>query len=98
MSKKLYVGFSSLLLTASMYTVAFADGEWGENLKNWIVKQASALALAAVVIIIIPLIIRKAWMALIGTLAASAIALFFVNNPDKLQAIGATLYKIIFGG
>lgn len=80
-----------------MCSYAFDNtGDWGINLKNWILSQASALAIAIVVVIMIPLIYKRAWSKLIGTIFASGLALFFVNNPETLSTIGTTLYKIVF--
>lgn len=94
---KLYTAYSASVLTLSMQVIAFADDNWGVNIKNWILQQASALALAAVVIILIPMIMKKMWAAMIGTLIGAAVALYFINNPDSLITIGATIKEIIFG-
>lgn len=74
----------------------FLTGNWGINIRDWILTQASAVALAAVAIIIIPLIFKKMWAGLIGTVFASAIALFFVNKPQTLESIGKIMYSIVF--
>lgn len=76
-------------------TVVLA-GEWGIHLKDWILEQAAAIGLAAVAIIIIPLIMKRMWAGLIGTLLTSAIALFFINRPQTLENIGTILYDIVF--
>lgn len=95
---KLYTAFSASVITLSIQTMAFAaDDDWGVRIKNWILTQASALALAAVVIILIPMIMKKMWAAMIGTLIGAAVALYFINNPDALVSIGGTIKKIIFG-
>jgi hypothetical protein len=94
---KLYTAFSASVITLAMQTIVFADDNWGVNIKNWILEQASALALAAVVIILIPMIMKKMWAAMIGTLIGAAVALYFINNPDALVTIGGTIKKIIFG-
>jgi uncharacterized membrane protein YgdD (TMEM256/DUF423 family) len=73
-----------------------ADGDWGLNIRDWIIRQASALAIAAIVIVVVPLIYKRQWSALIGTIFASGIALFVVNQPDELETIGKVLYDIIF--
>jgi hypothetical protein len=75
---------------------AASDNNWGVNIKDWVLKQTSAIAIAVVVIIIIPLIYKREWSALIGTIFASGIALFFINKPETLNNIGKTLYNIIF--
>jgi hypothetical protein len=97
MKKKIYM----LLLTFGLIGInvvsAFAEGEWGENTKNWITREAGFLALGIAVVIMIPLLIRKAWAALVGSIFASGIALFFINNPTALQGIGKILSHIIFG-
>jgi len=74
------------------------DMNWGDNAKKWITSQASALAIAAVVIILIPLILKKQWANLIGTIVVGAIAIYFVNNPDTLSTIGKGIYDIITAG
>jgi VIT1/CCC1 family predicted Fe2+/Mn2+ transporter len=72
--------------------------QWALNLRDWLITEAKALAIAAVVIIIIPFIIKKAWAALAGTLIASGIALYFVSFPDVLGNIGKAIAELIFGG
>lgn len=74
------------------------SSEWGENIQNWVKKEAFALALVAVIIIIIPMIISKAWAKLFTALIAAGIGLYFVGNPEKLRDIGETIFKIVFGG
>jgi len=78
-----------------MFMIIFS-GEWGVNFKDWILQQASAVALAAVVVTIIPMIWKKMWAGLIGTLCAAAIGLFFVNKPETLKSIGEIFYQIVF--
>lgn len=96
--KKAYVGISAALI-CSIPSIAFAAGnDWGNNIKTYVKTQASAIAIVAVLIAIIPMIVKKAWALLIGTIFLSAIALYFVNNPEKLVTIGDEIYKIIFGG
>lgn len=94
---RIYTAFSTGLIVFSVQVVAFADNDWGVNIKNWILNQASALALCAVVIILIPLIMKKMWAAMIGTLVGASVALYFINNPDTLTTIGGAIKKIIFG-
>ena len=71
--------------------------DWGTNTKNWVVAQASALALAAVVIVIIPLILKKQWAGLLGTLIIGSIGIYFTTSPDTLVGIGKIVYEIISG-
>jgi hypothetical protein len=95
--KRKLVIISTVLLIFNNYLVVFAaEGDWGVNVRNWIVRQASALAIAAIVIVIVPLIYKKAWSALIGTIFASGIGLYVVYNPEKLKEIGDTIYAVIF--
>lgn len=77
--------------------LVFLDMNWGTNAKRWITEQASAVAIAAIVIILIPLIIKKQWSNLIGTLIVGAIAIYFVNSPETLQDIGKGIYGLING-
>lgn len=95
--KKVYIIFLTISFVVLNSMNVFAEGEWGENVKNWVAKQASYLAIAAVLIVCIPLILKKAWAHLAITIIASAIALFFINNPDAISALGNILSKIIFG-
>jgi hypothetical protein len=44
----------------------------------------NVLIIIAVVLIIIPQILRKQWCQLIGTLLMGIIAIYFVNNPDMI--------------
>jgi hypothetical protein len=74
------------------------DINWGTNIKKWITEQAGALAIGALVIIMIPLIFRRQWSGLIGTLLVGAIAVYFVNNPDTLVAIGREIYDLATAG
>jgi len=78
--------------------LVFMNMDWGTNVKSWILSQASALAIAAVVIILIPLILKRQWSNLIGTLIVGAIAIYFVNNPDTLLDIGRGIYDLITKG
>jgi len=96
--KKLYIAFSAALLVGANFSVAYAENDWGENIKTWVTKQASALAVAAVVIILVPMFFKKMWALMIGTIFLGAIGIYFVNNPDKFTTIGNAIYKIIFGG
>jgi hypothetical protein len=94
---RLFLFLSLIIFSNYMSSYAFDNtGDWGINLKNWILSQASGLAIAIVVIIMIPLIYKRAWSKLIGTIFASEVALYFVNNPETLSTIGTTLYKIVF--
>jgi len=95
--KKLYTLFATGIVIILNVSYVFAEGEWGENVKNWITREAGYLALGVAVVIMIPLLLKKAWAALAGTLVASGIALFFINNPEALEGIGKILSKIIFG-
>jgi hypothetical protein len=95
--KKIYLVYISVLCTILNINYVFADGEWGENVKNWITREVGFLALGVVILIMIPMLLKKAWAALAGTLFASGIALFFINKPEALKAIGEILSKIIFG-
>lgn len=70
--------------------------DWGINIKEWILRQASALAIAIIVIVLVPLIYKRQWSTLIGTIFASGIALYFVNNPETLKNIGKIIYGIVF--
>jgi hypothetical protein len=79
-----------------MNIILLFESDWGINLRNWILTQASAVALAAIAVIIIPLILKKMWAGLISTLLASAVGLFFVNRPDYLDKLGTAIYNIIF--
>lgn len=65
---------------------------FGENLFNWLSTQFTALALIAVVIVIIPFIIKRHWTGLAAALVCCAIALVFVNNPSLLMDIGKFLF------
>lgn len=95
--KKIYTSIIAFLIIFLSTIPVYAEGDWGENVKNWVAKQASFLAIAVVLIIMIPLIIKKAWAHLAGTIIVSAIALFFINNPDAITALGNIISKIIFG-
>jgi hypothetical protein len=91
--------FFSLIFTLIIFLdcIAYAaDGDWGVNIKNWILRQASALAIAVIVIILVPLIYKRQWSTLIGTIFAAGIGLYFVNNPETLKDIGKILYTIVF--
>jgi hypothetical protein len=95
MKKKIYLFIFTTLL--ALPTQVYAAGDWGKNFKNWLVSQASAVAVGVVVVIMIPLLFKKAWMPLLATLFASAIALYFIFNPDAITNLGNILSKILFG-
>lgn len=73
-----------------------AAGDWGINIKNWIVQQGSAVAIAALVIVIIPMIAKKQWSNLMGTVVFGGIAIFVINSPDMLKDLGKIIYEIVF--
>ncbi|MBN1467882.1 MAG: hypothetical protein JW924_04100 [Fusobacteriaceae bacterium] len=54
--KKVYTIFLTISFAILNGAIVFAEGEWGENVKNWIATQASYVAIAAVLVICIPLI------------------------------------------
>jgi hypothetical protein len=74
------------------------DINWGTNVKKWITEQASAIAIAVVVIILIPLIFKRQWSNLIGTIIIGAVAIYFVNYPETLEAIGREIYGLLTKG
>jgi hypothetical protein len=84
-------------MTNIIYTIILA-GDWGKNFKNWIVSQATAVALGVIAIIIIPLVVKKSWIPLFITVLASSVALYFISNPDSLKSIGKVLAGIFFEG
>jgi hypothetical protein len=94
MKRKIYLFTLTTLL--ALPTQVYAAGNWGVNFKKWLLDQASAIAVGVVVIIMIPLLFKKAWMPLLATLFASSIALYFIFNPDSITAIGKVLAKILF--
>jgi len=75
-----------------------ANADYGVNAKEWITRQASALAIAAMVVILVPIILKKQWALLISTLFAGAVAMYFVNSPETLSGIGKKIYEIVSGG
>ena len=81
---------------AFLFSYAAEKSDWGIKVTNWILRQASALSIAAIVIIIVPIIFKKQWSVLIGTIFAAGIALFVVNQPEKLKVIGEVIYNIVF--
>jgi len=83
---------------ATIMNGVLMKADWGLNTKNWVVNQATGLALAAVAIAIVPVILKKQWAALMGILLAGSIGIYFTKNPDALIGIGETLYGIITGG
>lgn len=96
--KRFYTVFSAALLVGANISVAYADNDWGKNIKDFVVEQASALAVAALVVILVPMFFKKMWALMIGTIFLGSIGLYFVNNPDKFTVIGNAIYKIVFGG
>jgi hypothetical protein len=80
MNKKIYMIFLTFGFIGNVIS-AFAEGA----------REVGFLVLGVTIVIMIPLLIRKAWAALGGTIVASGIALFFINNPTALQSIGKNL-------
>lgn len=95
--KKIYVFLLTIYLCLKSSFVFAESGTWGQNIEKWLTREVGYLALGIAVVIMIPLLVKKAWAALAGTLLASGIALFFINNPKSLEKIGSLLSKIIFG-
>lgn len=96
--KKIYTLYCSLLFIGAFFSVAYAENDWGENILAWVKKQAIALSVVAILVIIVPMIAKKMWALLVGTIFIGSLALYFVANPDKFTTIGNAIFKIIFGG
>jgi succinate dehydrogenase hydrophobic anchor subunit len=72
--------------------------DYGVNIKNWIVDQATALVMVAIVITMIPIVLKKQWAGLLGLIFVGALAVYFASNPDTLLTIGKTFYDLITAG
>lgn len=86
---------SSMAVMLCFTIPVFAAPEYGQNIGNWVTQQAFYIALAAVVIILIPMIMRKAWVPVATTVVLAAIVLFIIKDPARLVAIGDALFGIL---
>ncbi|MCX7748707.1 MAG: TcpD family membrane protein [Clostridia bacterium] len=84
-----------LLMAVSCY--AADDLNVGQNIYKFVKEQIYWIALVIAAIIIVPLFLKKAWVAMVTTLAGTALAIFFISDPEKIKMIGSKLYNIIFG-
>ena len=69
---------------------AFAAGgpDVGKNIGTWLKEQARWLAIGIIAAVAIPLLVKRAWMALAAFIVIAAIVLAVIASPDKLQALG----------
>lgn len=69
---------------------AFAAGgpDVGKNIGTWLKEQARWLAIGIIAAVAIPLLVKRAWMALAAFIVIAAIVLAVITSPDKLQALG----------
>ena len=69
---------------------AFAAGgpDVGKNIGTWLKEQARWLAIGIIAAVAIPLLVKRAWMALAVFIVIAAIVLAVIASPDKLQALG----------
>lgn len=90
----LKIGVMAMLMI--LYTVpVFAGVEnIGSNIGNWGVEQIGAFALCIVAFIAVRFLAKKAWVPCGVFLAIGAVLLYIINNPDKLEIIGETLFGI----
>lgn len=93
--ERIYKSICVLIMTVVIFMgnvqYAFASTDYGQNIETWIVSQVKWLALAALVIVILVLLSKKAWMALIGVIIGGGLAVYFIANPTKIQDIGEKL-------
>lgn len=85
-----------VVMTMILYTVpAFADvTDIGQNVGNWGVEQIGSLALLVVAYMLLKYLVKKAWVPAGVFFAIGAILVYIINNPDKLEGIGAALFGI----
>jgi uncharacterized membrane protein YgdD (TMEM256/DUF423 family) len=97
--KKIYSVYVFFLIILFNVGIVFAQGEgtWGQNVLKWVREEFSALLIAAIIILIVFLIFRRAWAQIAGTLILGGVLLFFVNNPKAFESIGKIVSRIIFG-
>ena len=79
--------FSIFMMFASD---AFAAGgpDVGKNIVTCLKEQALWLAIGVIAAVAIPLLVKRAWAALVVFIIVSAIVLAIIASPDKLQALG----------
>jgi hypothetical protein len=76
---------------------AFAGVEdVGQNLGNWLSQQAFWVAIGIISVVAIGFIIKRAWIPCLIFVVLGGIILFIISNPSRLQAIGESLFGIVF--
>lgn len=77
---------------------AYAAGEnFGQNTYDWVKAQVFWIALLVVVVIAVPFIAKKMWMQLVGFLVLASLVLVVINDPNKVKALGETIWIKVFG-
>lgn len=79
-----------------IHYVVLLDANYVVRARDWIVEQAAAAAIIAFVIAAVPLILKKMWQALGGLVVLTAVALIFISSPDNVEALGKTIYDLVF--
>lgn len=90
----LKIGVMAMIMI--LYTVpVFAGVEnIGSNIGNWGVEQIGAISLCIVAFIGVKFLAKKAWVPCGVFFAIDAVIVYIINNPEKLEFIGETLFGI----
>jgi hypothetical protein len=72
-------------------------GDFGENFRKWIEKQALGIAIGLTIIVLAVLIAKRAWAQIAITLVIGAIIIAIIANPSILQTTGKIIIDILMG-
>lgn len=93
--------FKTIILTSmlilSFATVAFgATNTWAKNLSSWVLDGVKAILVCVIAAFSIKFVVKRQFVQFIGFLILAAFVSVIAFGPDKLQALGNTLWGIIF--
>ena len=92
--------FILILLVAIMLAttiVVYADNDWAENAKNWVLQGVQYIVLAVIAIFAVKFIAKRQFVQFGGFVVLAMFVLVVVYYPEKLKDLGLTLWNIIFG-
>lgn len=76
----------------------FAAPNYGENFGRWLLDQIFWVGAVALAIVLIKQFIQKDYTKMVISLVVGGVVLFIIKYPDKIQAVGQSIYNVIFGG
>lgn len=87
---------SFMLVTTFFVPASYAAGDYGQNTYEWAKTQIFYLALVVIAFFCVKYAAKKAWAAFGGFAVLGALVLVIVDDPQKLKAVGTTIWQIVF--